>query len=290
MYTTNPRMPKVRREAARMVRRGYSTREVARHFGFSQRAVAYWVHKSIKIGDHPIPTKSSRPKHSPKRLSKEVRDVVSNKRKELGRSIEVIHHAVKQEGLDVSLSSVYRILRDRYQLKRKSPWKKLHYSSLRPEALSPGDLVQMDTIHLMLNKKQRIYVYTLIDLYSRTGYALATNKISSGKSLMFLRKARAQLPFHISCIQTDNGPEFGSYFTQRVGAVHRHSRIRKPNDNAHIERFNRTIQDECINKVSVDVVKINKALKKYLYHYNNTRAHFSLNFRSPNVYLSEHKV
>jgi transposase InsO family protein len=283
-------MPKVRREAARMVRKGYSTREVARHFGFSQRAVAYWTRKSIKIGDHPILTKSSRPKHSPKRLSKEVRDVVSNKRKELGRSIEVIHHAVKQEGLDISLSSVYRILRDRYQLKRKSPWKKLHYSSLRPEALSPGDLVQMDTVHLMLNKKQRIYVYTLIDLYSRIGYAFATNRMSSGKSLLFLRKARAQIPFQISCIQTDNGPEFGSYFTSRVGAVHRHSRIRKPNDNAHIERFNRTIQDECINKVSVDVGKINKALKKYLYHYNNTRAHFSLDFRSPNVYLSEHKV
>jgi transposase InsO family protein len=283
-------MPKVRREAARMVRKGYSTREVARHFGFSQRAVAYWVHKSMKIGDHPIPTKSSRPNTSPKRLSKEVRDIVSNKRKELGRSIEVIHHVVKQEGLDVSLSSVYRILRDRYLLKRKSPWKKLHYTSLRPEALSPGDLVQMDTIHLMLNKKKRIYVYTLIDLYSRIGYAFATNRISSGKSLLFLRKARAQIPFQISCIQTDNGPEFGSYFTQRIGTVHRHSRIRKPNDNAHIERFNRTIQDECLNKVPIDVSKINKALKKYLHHYNNTRAHFSLNFRSPNVYLSEHKV
>jgi transposase InsO family protein len=283
-------MPKVRREAARMVRKGYSTREVARHFGFSQRAIIVWSRKSQEIGDNPIPTKSSRPNHSPKRLSKEVRDVVSNKRKELGRSIEVIHHAVKQDGLDISLSSVYRILRDRYLLKRKSPWKKLHYRTLRPEALKPGDLIQMDTIHLMLNKKQRIYVYTLIDLYSRIGYAMATNKISSGKSLLFLRKARAQLPFQISCIQTDNGPEFGSYFTQRIGTVHRHSRIRKPNDNAHIERFNRTIQDECINKVSVDAGKINKALKKYLYHYNNTRAHFSLNFCSPNVYLSEYKV
>lgn len=290
MYTTNPQMPRVRREAARMVRKGYSTRAVARHFGFSQRAVAYWTKKAIELGDHPIPTKSSRPRNSPLRLSKEVRDLVSNKRKELGRSIEVVHHALKEDGLVISLSSVYRILRDRYQLKRKSPWKKLHYTSLRPEALSPGDLVQMDTIHLMVGKKQRIYVYTLIDLYSRVAYALATNKISSGKSLLFLRKARAQLPFHISCIQTDNGPEFGSYFTSRVGTVHRHSRIRKPNDNAHIERFNRTLQDECLNKVPVDVAKINKALKKYLYHYNNTRAHFSLDFRSPNVYLTEHKV
>lgn len=285
MYTTNPQMPKVRREAARMVRKGYSTRAVARHFGFSQRAVIVWHKKAQEIGDHPIPTKSSRPKNSPKRLSKEVRDAVSDIRKALGRSIEVIHHAVNKEGIEMSLSSVYRILRDRYLLKRKSPWKKLHYTSVRPEALQPGDLVQMDTIHIMVNKKQRIYVYTLIDLYSRIAYAQAMIKISSGKSLLFLRKARTQLPFHISCIQTDHGPEFGSYFSQRIGAVHRHARIRKPNDNAHIERFNRTVQDECLNNVCVDVSKMNKALRKYLEHYNCHRHHFSLKFCTPQSML-----
>lgn len=285
MYTTNPQMPRVRRDAVRMLHKGYSTREVARHFGFSQRVIVTWSKKAQDIGDHPIPTKSSRPKNSPKRLSKEIRDAVSDTRKALGRSIEVIHHVVKKEGIEISLSSVYRILRDRYLLKRKSPWKKLHYTSLRPEALQPGDLVQMDTIHIMMNKKQRIYVYTLIDLYSRISYAHATTKISSGKSLLFLRKARAQLPIQISCIQTDHGPEFGSYFSQRIGAVHRHSRIRKPNDNAHIERFNRTVQDECLNKVSVDVVKINKALKKYLEHYNHHRHHFSLKFCTPQSML-----
>lgn len=278
-------MPRVRRDAVRMISKGYSTRTVARHFGFSQRSVANWTKKAVEIGDHPIPTKSSRPKNSPKRLSKEIRDTVSNKRKELGRSIEVLHHALKEGGLDISLSSVYRILRDWYLLKRKSPWKKLHYTTLRPEALKPGDLVQLDTIHLMVNGKQRIYVYTLIDLYSRIGYAWATARASSGKSLLFLRKARAVLPFSISCIQTDNGPEFGSYFTARVGAVHRHSRIRKPNDNAHIERFNRTLQEECLDNISVDVSKINRALKKYLEYYNQNRHHFSLKFCTPQSML-----
>jgi transposase InsO family protein len=280
-YTTNPQLPKVRRDAVRMLLKGYSTRVVARHFGFSQRVIVTWARKAREIGDHPIPTKSSRPKRSPKRLPKEVRDAVAAKRKELGRSIEIIHHAIEAEGINLSLSSVYRILRDRYMLKRKSPWKKLHYSSIRPEALKPGDLVQMDTVHIMINKKQRMYVYTLIDLYSRIGYAMATKRISSGKSLLFLRKARTVLPFQISCIQTDNGSEFGSYFTQRIGIVHRHSRIRKPNDNAHIERFNRTLQEECLNHVIRDVSKMNKALRQYLTHYNCKRHHFSLNFCTP---------
>lgn len=279
-YTKNPQLPKVRREAVRMLRSGHSTRAVARHFGFSQKAISNWSRRSESKMDAPIETRSSRPKNSPKRISNEIRDIVAQKRKELGRSIEVIHHVLKQEGLDISLSSVYRILRDQYLLKRKSPWKKFHRTCRRPEALLPGDLVQMDTIHIMTGKKSRIYVYSIIDVYSKVGYAWATKKISSGKSLEVLRKT--PFPFQISCIQTDHGPEFGKYFTDRVGITHRHSRIRKPNDNAHVERFNRTLQDECLNHVRNDVVQINRALKKYLHHYNHTRHHFSLEFRAPN--------
>lgn len=279
-YTTNPEMPKVRRDAVKMLRLGYSTREVARHFGFSQKAISNWSHKAL--GDAPIPTQSSKPKTSPKRIPMNIRDKVSDKRKLLGRSIEVVHHSLKQDGIDISLSSVYRILRDRYQLKRKSPWKKFHRTCKRPKALKPGDLVQMDTIHIMTGAKTRVYVYTLVDVCSRIAYAYSTEKISSGKSLTVLRRAQQDFPFKICCIQTDHGPEFGTYFTQRIGMIHRHSRIRTPNDNAHVERFNRTLQDECLNMIPVNVSLMNKALKKYVYFYNNLRHHFSLDFRAPN--------
>lgn len=279
-YTTNPQLPKVRQKALRMLRNGYSVRATARHFGFSPGTISKWSKRIGNLGDVPLETRSSRPKHSPKRIPHHVREIVGSKRKELGRSIEVVHFALKQEGLDISLSSVYRILRDQYLLKRKSPWKKFHRTCVRPKALLPGDLVQMDTIHIMTGKKSRIYVYSVIDVHSKVGYAWATKKISSGKSLEILRKV--PFPFQISCIQTDHGPEFGKYFTDRVGVIHRHSRIRKPNDNAHVERFNRTLQDECLNHVRNDVVQINRALKKYLHHYNNTRHHFSLEFRAPN--------
>lgn len=276
-------LPRVRRDAVRMLSKGYSVRSVARHFGFSPGTISKWSKKATKIGDHPIPTKSSRPKTSPKRIPDDIRRIVVKKRIELGRSIEVVHHAIKQQGINISLSSVYRILRDGYLLKRKSPWKKFHRTSLRPEALKPGDLVQMDTIHIMISEKKRIYVYTLIDVFSRVGYAKSVSKISSGETLKFLREARKHLPFHISCIQTDHGPEFGSYFTNRLGIVHRHSRIRKPNDNAHVERFNRTLQEECLNKLFPDVFNFNRELKKYLNYYNNKRHHFGLNFCAPNA-------
>ena len=72
----------------------------------------------------------------------------------------------------------------------------------------------------------------------------------------------------MKCIQSDHGSEFSQNFTERIQITPRHTRIRKPNDNSHIERFNRTIQGECLNKLPLDVQIINKNLTKYLKFYN----------------------
>ncbi len=72
MYTINPRLPKIRRDAVKMLRLGHSTRAVAHHFGLSQKAISNWSRRAIS--DSPIPTRSSRPRISPKRISNRVRE------------------------------------------------------------------------------------------------------------------------------------------------------------------------------------------------------------------------
>lgn len=74
-------------------------------------------------------------------------------------------------------------------------------------------------------------------------------------------------------LQSDHGPEFGSWFVEQAKKKHRYTRIGKPNDNAHIERFNRTLQEECLDRFPDDVQVINGALKKYLRYYNQERMH-----------------
>lgn len=86
-------------------------------------------------------------------------------------------------------------------------------------------------------------------------------------------------------MQSDHGPEFGRYFLDRIQKDHRYTRIGKPNDNGHIERVNRTLQEECIDKVPRNVLKINCALKKYLQYYNQERLHLGLNLKTPNQLL-----
>jgi transposase InsO family protein len=281
-YSTNPHLPELRAKAVDMVRSGKSIRETARYFGFNPSTVSRWNRKAPLGGVWEIPTQSSRPKSHPKELSKETVDrIVALRLKLKGRCAEVIAKHLEKEGINVSLSSVKRTLDRRSLTKKKSPWKKLHFQTPRPTPVKPGDLVQIDTVHVMQTLKKRIYIYTMLDVYSRWSFAWASEKLSAQNSIMFVTKAASKAPFKFQCIQSDHGSEFSKLFTKRIKTVHRHSRIRTPNDNAHVERFNRTIQDEYLNHLPVDVPKINKGLPRYLRYYNKERLHLGINFKTP---------
>lgn len=274
-------MPKVRQDAADMVRRGFSPTEVGRRFGVGSSTICKWVKKAEKIGYHLIPTLSSRPKHHPKELGEEKVHSIVQKRLEHNRCSEVVHQELLKEGIKISLSSVKRTLARRGLLKKRSPWKRFHPHVDRPYPLKAGDLVQIDTIHLMTGKKIRIYVFVLLDVYSRWVYAKCFEKMNSALMTEFVMEAQRAASFRFNMLQSDHGPEFGKWFIERMKKFHRYTRIGKPNDNAHIERFNRTLQEECLDKLPRRVEVINLALEKYLEYYNTERLHMGISFLSP---------
>lgn len=281
MYTINPQMPKLRARAVNMVLMGKSVSSVARYFGYSKSAVSKWVGKSPSGGVHYIPTKSSRPHHHPSELSEDVVKKIIKYKEKYNRCSDVIHQHLINDGIKISLNSVKRKLDHAGLIRKRSPWKRLHLSIDRPEALKHGDLVMVDTIHLMISPKERIYVYTLIDVYSRWCYAWATDRINTRLSIKFLKKAQSLANFQFNCVQSDHGSEFSQHFSERIKIIHRHSRVRKPNDNSYLERFNRTLQEECLRLVKTDVKIFNHALPEYLRYYNTERLHMGINFQTP---------
>lgn len=285
-YTTNPHMPQVRMDAVKMYRKGNSMRAVARHFGYNVSTISKWIKKAPDDARKTIPTESSRPHTQPNALSQSTIDLIVELRLKKHRCAEVVHYQVNQLGVSVSLSSVKRVLKRAGLLREKSKWKKYHKPIPRPIAAYPGALVQLDTIHIQpYRTKKRFYVYTLIDVYSRWAHAWASDKISAGITVSFLRQAQQQSGFDFTMLQTDHGPEFSKWFTSHSGVLHRHSRVRKPNDNAHIERFNRTIQEECLYYIKQDSISHQEAIQEWLPYYNDEREHLSLNFLSPNQVL-----
>jgi transposase InsO family protein len=281
-YDTNPRLPGLRARAVDMVRTGKSVTEVARHFGFTKGAISKWCKKVPPGGVWAIPTKSSAPKSHPGKIDETTAYRIKKLRLELkGRCAQVIAAHLEEEGLHASVRTIQRTLERFGLLKKYGKWKKLHLSGIRPKAEKPGDLVEIDTIHIPINKRSRLYVYTMIDVKTRYAFARAEMKATTGRSVRVVDRAKKYLPFEISCMQSDHGPEFGQFFTNRLGMRHRHSRVRQPNDNAHLERFNRTIQQELLHDLPKDVNIINRRIPRYLKYYNHKRKHLGLELLTP---------
>lgn len=284
-YTKNPYMPKVRKGAVNLVKyRHWSMRQVARHVGVEPSTISRWCAHPFGTGWHEIPTRSSAPRTNPNALSKEIVSEIVRKRVGRRRCGQVIHHELRRDGVSVSLSSVQRTLERCQLLKKRSPWKRPHDATPRPEVTHTGSLLQADTIHIIAPDGSRIYVYTLIDLYSRWAYAEVVEHIGAHVSVTFVRRAQKRAPFLFEMVQTDHGSEFSTWFTHslwRLGMKHRHSRVRQSNDNAHVERFNRTVQEECLDRTTHTILAFKKALSVYLPYYNTERLHMGINYQTP---------
>jgi len=287
MYTTNERLPELRAKAVKMVRSGKTTREVAEHFGYSQSVIVKWC-KKVKGKQYfnKIDTLSSRPHNSPNSIDKNIESRIIDVRLEHKRCAEVIQGVLKKDNINVSLRTIKRVV-NRYGLsKKKSKWKKTRTYPPRPDILTPGDLIQIDTVHIMRPDKSKTYIYTAIDIYSRTGYAKRYNRVCTHSSINFLKYIINNSKFKIKNIQTDNGSEFGKFFTDYVNRLkinHRHIHPRSPNENGHLERFNRTVQEEP-SKFGM-TYWTQKSLDDYMHYYNNKRLHLGINLKTPSEML-----
>jgi transposase InsO family protein len=272
-------------EAVRLVKyRGWSTRQVSRHTGYSQSVIVKWCAKDPTGGWHHIPTISSRPRSHPAELGQETVSAIVKTRLKRHRCAEVVHRELLNAGIHISLSSVKRTLERQHLLRKRSPWKRYHAPQARPYAEKPGDLVQIDTIHVIPRVGERFYVYTLLDVHSRWAYARVSKRINTHRTLRFLQYAQKRAPFLFRTLQSDHGSEFSTWFSEHAGIrglAHRHSRVRRPNDNGHLERFNRTIQDECLRRLPQRPEEYQRAVRKYLPYYNTERLHLGLNLRTP---------
>ena len=312
-YSINPNLPRARALALKLlIEEALPTQVVANKCGVHRSTIYRWKQKWDKLNEHVqltndnrptrttgskfrfaalrwlIPTLSSRPKSSPNAVPEPIVELVLTLRQLLKRCAEVVwYHTIHDNGVSISLSSVRRILKRHHcisgrkkRVRRDNP--------RRPHVTKPGELVETDTIHYICpTTKRRLYVYTVIDVFSRMAYAEVHPRILPGIAVNVVYHARLELGFGFTMIQADNGPEFGRYFAQ-VLARHqmpvRHTRLGRPNDNAHIERFNRTIQEECLGSriyYSTPTKHIQTKIYNYLEYYNFKRVHLSLQYRTP---------
>jgi transposase InsO family protein len=151
-----------------------------------------------------------------------------------------------------------------------------------------GHCVALDSIELQAQGARR-YVITCTDLHSHFAWAWATHSHASAAAAQFFRLIQTVFPFAIETVLTDNGSEFQRHFAAALAdclSTHWHTFPKTPRMNAHCERFNRTVQEECIDYhhdllFLDDLTDFNLELLRYLSWYNLERPHFSLTLPIP---------
>ena len=175
--------------------------------------------------------------------------------------------------------------------KRARSQQKKRITQLKQKKIS-GFLLQIDTVVIYWNHLKR-YIVTGIDKYSKIAFARMYATHSSYNSRDFLHRLHYLLDGKIENVQTDNGSEFLKYFDQactKLNINHYFSRNHTPKDNAVLERFNRTIQEEFINQgnFDLDTQRFNRNLTEWLVEYNFRRPHQSLGYIAPINFQVKH--
>ena len=278
-------------------------------FSISDRTVRRWK-ELLKKGEgrlEKLSPKSKRPKRfRVSEVNQGIRDEILNQRKQPGilgqEKIRVILlkkfdpkliPSERQIGIIILEFKKKGLLPFKRKLSMYARTGKLHlkHKVIQLKLRKPKEekVFQTDTIirHFC---ELKLYTLTGIDSLTKTAFAKCYTNHSSIKTKDFIDTCIQQFP--ITKIQTDNGSEFAKHFKETLKEsqiVHYHSYPRCPKMNAHIERFNRTLSEDFLEKEKytalTDLNLLNEKLQKYLEWYNNERPHKSLNYLTPKEYV-----
>ena len=200
------------------------------------------------------------------------------------KTFEKLITSLEKEGINVSLSSIKRVIKriELWLRKRRYRW-----NEKRPLPTAPGELIQTDTVHYVNPlDHSKMYIYTVIDLYTRMAYAKISPNLSEKGAAETIFEAQEFMKFPFKMVQSDNGAEFQNHFQGRLnskGIKTRHSRVRHPNDDAHIERFNRTLRKEFIGQYNPNknIKFIDSKLNRFIRYYIYDRIHLGIGLKTP---------
>lgn len=164
------------------------------------------------------------------------------------------------------------------------------YRERHVESSRPGELLSADTFYVgQLKGVGKVYLHALVDTYGSYAFGfLHTSKQPEAAAALLHNDV---LPFYrekgiqVGAVLTDNGREFCGKETHPYELYlalndieHRTTKVRRPQTNGFIERFNRTVLDEFFRiafrtKFYDSVEALQEDLDAWLVYYNTERTH-----------------
>jgi transposase InsO family protein len=254
--------------------------------GIARPVLSRWWARYQREDLSGLQPRSRRPHRSPTRHHPAMRELIANARdfgwgaQRIADELGVGHGTVQRELERVGRNRLPRPVR------RPVP---------RYEKTRPGELLHLDLKYLPALGLRPEFEYAAIDDFTREGLASIAGERSTAAATRFLEHVLAQLPYPVEAVMTDNDMMFTmryAYYSTRLtrfeqalksaGIEHRLIRPRSPESNGKVERFIKTIDDECFRIVRPQSSRARVGvLRLFLEYYNHARPHQSLGGESP---------
>ena len=280
---------------------GKNTALTARHFGIGRATMHRWFERYRTRGLLGLNEESRRPKRlrKPTTPPEVTARIVSLRREHPAWSKHKLHVLLKREGVMVSASTIGRILKRRGMIAKKISEKRrraaLHPRARFPHGMrisSPGDMVQMDTKHIMLPGGKRLYQFTAIDVLSKTRVLRVYASESSRNGALFLEECLQGFSFPIRAVQTDNGAPFQKEFEKRsreLNLSHFFTYPRHPKQNTYVEISHGADEREFYRQGNISMLLpvMRERIRVWQDVWNNVRPHEALSYLTPKEYLAK---
>jgi len=281
--------------------------KTAKYFNLSRKTVHKWLKRFNPQVVQSLEEKSRRPNHlrlwqvTPKEEEQIIK--LRNKHLRYGKvKLKILYQRKYKE--TISTWKIERVIRKHklypepaeYQKqlrrrRRQDKRSKLRINTVDTQSIDPGKLWHTDCIVLWWYGTKRTIV-TAIEDKTKLAFARVYQNHSSRSATDFLKRLIYLSSGDIQVIHHDNGMEFDGEFSlacKQSAITQLYSRVRTPDDNPALERFNRTVQDEWLSLSEVgldDIVEANQDLTEWLIEYNAIRPHQSLDYLTPIEYAS----
>jgi putative transposase len=276
------------------------------HFGISRRVFIKW-RKRFNPHDLTSLEGYSRTPHTKRSWTvttleeDQVKKLRENHMKWGKKKLQSLY--IRTHGVSISTNKIQKIInkhnlfpdhnvaQNRKKQERKRKQKTYIHTFNRHQSL--GFLWHTDAIIIYWYGVRKV-IFTALEDITKIGYARAYTTNSSKNATDFLTRLRYLSNNQVLHIHHDNGGEFAKYFEKACKELcipQIYSRVRTPRDNASLERFNRTIQEEwlAMSNVGLDeLTSTNEDITKWLTEYNTIRPHQSLDYLTPIEYATKH--
>lgn len=188
---------------------------------------------------------------------------------------------------------VYRIYRALELNLRIKPKKRLVRE--KPEPLAVPETINqvwsMDFMHDRLEDGRAIRLFNVIDDFNREGLGIEVDFSLPAERVIRALEQIIEWRGQPSALRCDNGPEYISAalrtWAERIGIRLEYIQPGKPQQNAYVERYNRTVRYDWLGQyLFASIEEVAEFATRWLWTYNNERPNMALGGITPKQKLA----